>query len=58
MLGAQLAAHEFHYTSATREAGTPLFQAVDALGEDLGSAGLRAGNVMGSYMHVIDRAGS
>lgn len=58
VLGSQLAAHEFHYTSATKEAGTQLFQAVDALGEELGSAGLREGNVMGSYMHVIDRAGS
>ncbi len=55
--GTSLAAHEFHYTSATREEGTPLFQASDALGQSLGEVGLRAGNVMGSYMHVIDRAG-
>ncbi|MCG6859438.1 MAG: cobyrinate a,c-diamide synthase [Salaquimonas sp.] len=54
-LGQRLTAHEFHYSIAQREEGEPLFYAHDALGEDLGMAGLRAGNVMGSYMHVIDR---
>jgi len=55
-LGNRLAAHEFHYTRATREEGSPLFQVVDAMGEALGGAGLREGRVMGSYMHIIDRA--
>jgi cobyrinic acid a,c-diamide synthase len=52
--GNDLKAHEFHYTSAIREEGEPLFQATDALGTDLGNAGLRNQNVMGSYMHIID----
>ncbi len=55
VLGDTLRGHEFHYTSAILEEGEPLFFAQDALGNDLGSAGLRNGNVMGSYMHIIDR---
>ncbi len=54
VLGDALSAHEFHYTTAIKEEGEPLFTATDALGTDLGSAGLRNGDVMGSYMHVID----
>lgn len=50
-----LTAHEFHYSQATRENGEPLFAARDAVGSDLGVAGLRSGRVFGSYMHVIDR---
>lgn len=57
VFGDQLNAHEFHYTSALKEEGQALFTCRDALGNDLGRAGLRAGNVMGSYMHVIDRTG-
>ena len=52
--GAKLKAHEFHYTSAVREEGEALFKARDAIGTELGSFGLRNGNVMGSYMHIID----
>ena len=55
-LGQRFTAHEFHYSSALREEGEKLFRARDALGEDLGNVGLRAGKVMGSYMHVIDRS--
>ena len=54
VLGEELNGHEFHYTSALKEEGEPLFTVKDALGEDLGNAGLRDGNIMGSYMHVID----
>jgi cobyrinic acid a,c-diamide synthase len=54
-LGRSLAAHEFHYSTVLREAGEPLFAASDAAGMDIGAVGLRKGNVMGSYMHVIDR---
>ncbi len=54
-LGNALMAHEFHYTTALSENGDPLFKASDALGNDLGPVGLRRGNVMGSYMHVIDK---
>lgn len=50
----KFSAHEFHYTSAIEESGDPLFNVTDALGADLGKAGLRKGNVMGSYMHIID----
>ncbi len=48
--------HEFHYSSARRTHGTPLFTATDALGEPLPPMGLVDGNVMGSYAHVIDIA--
>ncbi len=54
--GQKMAAHEFHYSSVLREEGDPLFLATDALGADLGPQGLRSGNVMGSYLHVIDAA--
>jgi len=53
--GRDLTAHEFHYSTALREEGEPLFRAADATGAELRPAGLRRGNVMGSYMHVIDR---
>lgn len=51
---ARLSGHEFHYSSARRTHGTPLFTATDALGETLPPMGLVAGRVMGSYAHVID----
>jgi cobyrinic acid a,c-diamide synthase len=57
-MGRKLMAHEFHYTSPLREEGVSLFDARDALGVDLGQTGLRKGNVMGSYMHVIGPAGT
>ncbi len=53
---AQLTGHEFHYSSARRTHGTPLFTATDALGEELPPMGLVQGRVMGSYAHVIDVA--
>ena len=52
----QLTGHEFHYSSARRTHGTPLFAATDALGEALPPMGLVDGRVMGSYAHVIDAA--
>ena len=54
--GAKYNAHEFHYTSAIKETGKPLFSVTDALGTQMGSAGLRNENVFGSYMHLIDRS--
>ncbi len=51
-----LAGHEFHYSSARRTRGTPLFAAMDALGATLPPMGLVVGRVMGSYAHVIDAA--
>lgn len=51
-------AHEFHYSSVVSEgAADRLFAAEDALGEPLGSVGLRRGAIAGSYMHLIDIAG-
>ena len=49
-----LAGHEFHYSSARKTHGTPLFSATDALGEELPPMGLVQGRIMGSYAHVID----
>jgi cobyrinic acid a,c-diamide synthase len=55
--GAAFAGHEFHYTHAEREAdGSRLFRAADSRGIDLGMVGCRRGRVMGSYLHLIDRA--
>lgn len=52
-------AHEFHYASITREGDADkLFAATDAHGQYLGTMGLRAGTVMGSFAHVIDSAAS
>ena len=45
--------HEFHYTSATRAEGDPLFAVSDAAGRDLGTMGLVRGSVAGSYAHII-----
>jgi cobyrinic acid a,c-diamide synthase len=53
--GTAFKAHEFHYTSILREGpGEKLFTLRDARGADLGSAGLRAGAVSGSFIHLID----
>jgi cobyrinic acid a,c-diamide synthase len=49
-----LKGHEFHYSTIAAEGGaTPLFQAADARGDNLGPMGLRRGRVMGSYAHII-----
>ena len=45
--------HEFHYTSAVRATGEPLFAVTDAGGRDLGTTGLVSGSVAGSYAHII-----
>jgi cobyrinic acid a,c-diamide synthase len=50
------AAHEFHYATALREQGEPLFRAWDAEGAALPPMGLRRGRVSGSFAHLIDRA--
>ncbi|HEV7305733.1 cobyrinate a,c-diamide synthase [Ensifer sp.] len=52
-----MTAHEFHYATIVAEgAADRLFAVSDAAGEDLGAAGLRRGNVAGSFMHLIDIA--
>jgi cobyrinic acid a,c-diamide synthase len=54
-----MTAHEFHYSTIVSEGeGDRLFATQDALGNDLGAAGLRRGQVAGSYMHLIDLAGT
>lgn len=54
---APMTAHEFHYSTIAEEgAAERLFTVTDAVGEDLGEAGLRRGGVSGSYMHLIDLA--
>jgi cobyrinic acid a,c-diamide synthase len=53
-----LRAHEFHFSTIHDEgAALRLFEAEDAEGHALGAIGLRRGNVMGSYAHVICEAG-
>jgi cobyrinic acid a,c-diamide synthase len=53
-----MTAHEFHYSTIVSEGDADrLFAVTDALHADLGRAGLRRGNVAGSYMHLIDLAG-
>lgn len=55
--GAPYRGHEFHYARVLREGpGEALFHAQDANGRDLGPAGLASGPVMGSFVHLIDRA--
>ena len=50
----RLMAHEFHYASTVRAEGQPLFRAFDAAGRDLGTIGIAAGRVSGSFAHVIE----
>ena len=50
----KLMAHEFHYSTVVAEGPADrLFGARDAAGNPLENMGLRRGNVMGSYAHVI-----
>lgn len=49
--------HEFHYATILSENGAaPLFACRNAQNTDLGSVGSRSGTVMGSFVHLIDRA--
>ena len=45
--------HEFHYTTATRADGDPMFAVSDAAGRELGTTGLVRRSVAGSYAHII-----
>jgi cobyrinic acid a,c-diamide synthase len=54
--GTSYRGHEFHYATAVSEgSGAPLFDAADAHGHPLGALGRRAGSVMGSFVHLVDR---
>ena len=55
--GAAFTGHEFHFAGLAEPAdGTPLFACRDAGGADMGTAGLRAGTCLGSFLHLIDTA--
>jgi len=55
--GAGFRGHEFHYATVTREAAAqPLFLATDARNKSLGALGAVAGRVLGSFVHLVDRA--
>jgi cobyrinic acid a,c-diamide synthase len=55
--GSRFRGHEFHYATTLSAAGdAPLFALADASGNDLGTGGLRCGSVIGSFIHLIDRA--
>ena len=55
--GASFRGHEFHYARVLREDGDfALFRCADAKGRDLGATGSRAGNIMGSFVHLVDRS--
>ncbi len=55
--GATYRGHEFHYATICNEgAGAALFHAADAAGASLGAVGRVCGTVMGSFVHLIDRA--
>ena len=54
--GQRYRGHEFHYAVVEEEDDEePLFQGRDATDVDLGGLGQRRGNVMGSFIHLIDR---
>jgi cobyrinic acid a,c-diamide synthase len=56
--GAPFRGHEFHYATIGDEGpGEALFATADADGASLGPAGRIDGRVMGSFLHIIDRAG-
>lgn len=55
--GARFRGHEFHYAAALDGDGqAPLFQGTDAAGRALPPLGAMAGSVMGSFVHLVDRA--
>ncbi|MEN3792564.1 cobyrinate a,c-diamide synthase [Fulvimarina sp. MAC3] len=54
-----MTAHEFHYATIVEQGDGPaLFEAQDARGDQLGVCGQIAGNVCGSFLHLIDLAAS
>lgn len=55
--GMSFGSHEFHYStlvSGSDSSVSPLFSLTDSLGTDLGFSGMRVGNTMGSYIHLLD----
>jgi cobyrinic acid a,c-diamide synthase len=55
--GTQFRGHEFHYAElTTHQASNPLFDISNARGDAIGLVGAVAGNVAGSFIHLIDKA--
>jgi cobyrinic acid a,c-diamide synthase len=55
--GARFRGHEFHFSQVVSEDGAmPLFRARAVDDDVLQPTGCRAGSVMGSFLHLIDRA--
>ena len=55
--GARFRGHEFHYATTLSEGpGTPLFRCRDLSGAQIAPAGIIAGRVLGSFVHLVDRA--
>ena len=55
--GARFRGHEFHYTTVKNEsAEAPLFTATNATGTRQATVGSARANVMGSFIHLVDRA--
>jgi cobyrinic acid a,c-diamide synthase len=57
--GQRYRGHEFHFAHIVRsdDSTQALFQAQSATGDELGTAGLCKGSVLGSFIHLVDRAG-
>ena len=57
--GTRFRGHEFHFASVLAQSpATPLFRAFNAELEPLGDTGLQVGNVMGSFVHLMDQRGA
>ena len=56
--GGEFNGHEFHYCRIIKSAKSagPLFECEDSMGESTGRFGMVAGQVAGSFVHLIDRA--
>jgi cobyrinic acid a,c-diamide synthase len=54
--GGRFRGHEFHYAEGSPGKAEALFEVSDSEGRSLGPTGLRAGTVMGSFMHLVDAA--
>jgi cobyrinic acid a,c-diamide synthase len=55
--GGSYRGHEFHYAQLIEPGAAPrLFEVTDARQQPLGQAGAQAGNVCGSFLHLIDRS--
>ncbi len=56
--GARFRGHEFHFAETVFEDGkAPLFESRGTNAEPATTTGCRAGTVMGSFLHLIDRVG-